>query len=80
MKKIAAAWTSLSLIQRIIIGLIIGTLLGLFAPKDIAVITLLGTLFVGALKAVAPLLVFFLVINALARTKARASMKTVIAL
>ena len=61
MKKIAEAWSSLSLIKRIIIGLVIGALLGAFGPKDLAVIEMLGTLFVSALKAVAPFLVFFLV-------------------
>lgn len=80
MNKIVQAWTSLSLIQRILIGLVIGTLLGIFGPADLSVITLLGQLFVGALKAIAPMLVFFLVINALARTKAPKSMRTVIAL
>ena len=54
MKAIVNAWTSLSLIKRIVIGLIIGALIGLFGPKDIIVIELLGTLFVNALKAVAP--------------------------
>lgn len=58
MKKIAEAWSSLSLIKRIIIGLVIGALLGAFGPKDLAVIEMLGTLFVSALKAVAPFLVF----------------------
>ena len=80
MKKLVAAWSSLSLIKRILVGLAIGILLGLFAPKDLAAISLLGDLFVGALKAIAPLLVFFLVINALARTKAPSSMKTVMVL
>lgn len=80
MKKLVAAWSSLSLIKRVLIGLAIGILLGLFAPKDLAAISLLGDLFVGALKAIAPLLVFFLVINALARTKAPSSMKTVMVL
>lgn len=80
MSKIVSWWTGMSLIQRILIGLVIGTLIGLFGPKDLTVISLLGDLFVGALKAIAPLLVFFLVINALGRTKAPASMKTVILL
>lgn len=86
MKTIVNAWTSLSLIQRIVIGLVIGTVLGvcasmgLFAPDDLAVVALLGSLFVSALKAIAPILVFFLVINAMARTKAPKSMRTVIAL
>ena len=80
MKAIVNAWTSLSLIKRILIGLIIGALIGIFGPKDLIVIELLGTLFVNALKAVAPLLVFFLVINALCRTKLPKSMKTIVTL
>ena len=80
MKKIAEAWSSLSLIKRIIIGLVIGALLGGFGPKDLAVIEMLGTLFVSALKAVAPFLVFFLVINALCHTKLPKSMKTIVVL
>lgn len=80
MKAIAKAWSSVSLIKRIIVGLVIGALIGLFGPKDIVVIELLGTLFVNALKAVAPLLVFFLVINALGRTKLPQSMKTIVIL
>lgn len=80
MKKIAEVWTSLSLIKRILIGLVIGALIGLFGPKDLIVVELLGTLFVNALKAVAPLLVFFLVINALCRTKLPTSMRTVVVL
>ena len=80
MKKIAEAWSSLSLIKRIIIGLVIGALLGAFGPKDLAVVEMLGTLFVSALKAVAPFLVFFLVINALCHTKLPKSMKTIVVL
>ena len=57
----------LSLVQRIIIGLIIGAVLGLLCPGA-SWISLLGKLFVGALKAIAPLLVFVLVISSLARS------------
>ncbi len=53
---------------------------GLVAPADIAIVELLGTLFVSALKAVAPVLVFFLVISALANAKTAGSMKTVVLL
>lgn len=60
MKTIARAWSSISLVKRIIIGLIIGALLGVFAPTGIEIISLLGTLFVSALKGVAPVLVFSL--------------------
>ena len=53
-------WYSISLVKRIIAGLIIGIILGMVVPQ-FSVIGLLGQLFVGALKAVAPILVFFLV-------------------
>ena len=61
-------WNSLSLIVRICIGLVIGAVLGLLLPgwKWVAV---LGTLFVGALKAIAPPLVFVLVASSLANAK-----------
>lgn len=80
MKTIARAWSSISLVKRIIIGLIIGALLGVFAPTGIEIISLLGTLFVSALKGVAPVLVFFLVISALANARAAGSMKTIVVL
>lgn len=64
MKKIWEAWTSVSLVIRILIGLIIGAMLGLIVPQATA-IGILGDIFVGALKAIAPLLVFFLVISSL---------------
>lgn len=79
-KRAGRAWNSISLIKRIVIGLVIGGALGLFAPAGIEFVELLGTLFVSALKAVAPILVFFLVISALANAKAAGSMKTVVVL
>ena len=59
-------WNRIGLVPRIIMGLAIGTLLGLFFPQA-GVIGILGELFVGALKALAPLLVFFLVMDSLAQ-------------
>lgn len=79
MKTLLAKWNSIGLIWRIVIGLVIGAVLGVCAG-GIEVITLLGTLFVGALRAVAPVLVFFLVISSLAHAKADGSMKTVVLL
>ena len=77
-------WNSISLIWRIVIGLVIGAVLGVcsqaFAWDQIMIIDPLGTLFVSALKAVAPVLVFFLVLSALANAKTAGSMKTVILL
>ena len=61
-------WNSLSLIVRICIGLVIGAILGLAVPGW-SWIAVLGTLFVGALKAIAPILVFVLVASSLANAK-----------
>lgn len=59
---------NLSLINRIIIGMAIGILLGITVP-EFTVFGMLGTVFVNALKAIAPLLVFFIVMSALAQHK-----------
>ena len=74
-------WNRISLIKRILLGLILGVILGVLIPSA-SVIGILGTLFVGALKALAPLLVFFLVMHSLARHKggSGSNMKTVIVL
>ncbi|MBQ5589293.1 MAG: serine/threonine transporter SstT, partial [Anaerotignum sp.] len=63
--NIIQKWNSISLVKRIICGLILGAILGMAVPQ-VSVIGILGTLFVGALKAIAPILVFFLVMAALA--------------
>lgn len=79
-KDLIRKWNSIDLIKRIAVGLVIGALLGVLAPKDVYVVELLGTLFVNALKGVAPILVFFLVISALANAKAVGNMKTILML
>ncbi|ENC6432505.1 TPA: serine/threonine transporter SstT [Aeromonas veronii] len=56
---------STSLVSQILVGLVFGILLALFAPEWAKTAGLLGSLFVGALKAVAPLLVFVLVMAAI---------------
>lgn len=66
MKNLVTRWNEISLVKRIICGLIIGIVLGLVAPQATA-LSLLGNLFVGALKAIAPILVLFLVMSALAK-------------
>ncbi len=68
MKNLISKWNNISLVKRIIVGLIVGIILGLTVPQ-FTVIALLGDLFVGALKAVAPILVFFLVMASLANAK-----------
>lgn len=65
MKKILKKYVETNLIIRIVIGLVIGALIGLFLPSW-AAIGFLGDIFVGALKAIAPVLVFVLVICSLA--------------
>ncbi|MGN1116082.1 MAG: cation:dicarboxylate symporter family transporter, partial [Candidatus Ornithomonoglobus sp.] len=65
MKKILKKYTETNLIIRIAIGLVIGALIGLFLPSW-SVIGIFGDIFVGALKAVAPVLVFILVVCSLA--------------
>jgi len=59
-------WTSTSLVLRIFIGLCIGLILGLTVPHWM-VIGLLGQVFVGALKAIAPILVAVLVAASIAK-------------
>ncbi len=66
MKTLFETWNRINLVSRIVVGIILGIILALIAPEALSGITILGTLFVSALKAVAPILVFVLVINALA--------------
>lgn len=61
--------SSVSLIKQIAVGLIIGILIAIFAPPAIPAVKIFGDLFVKALKGVAPVLVFFLVMNAMAQKK-----------
>ena len=62
-------------------GLVVGAVLGVAIP-GVSVISILGDLFVGALKALAPMLVFFIVMNALAHQKkgGKTNMSTVVVL
>lgn len=69
MKNIISKWNSVSIIKKIIVGLILGVILGVAFPDSIKPVTVLGSLFVGALKGIAPILVLFLVIDAIAQHK-----------
>lgn len=66
MTRFFKIWNRTPLIKRIAIGVVIGLFLGLLLPK-LSLIGLLGQMFVGGLKAIAPLLVFVLVANALSQ-------------
>ena len=61
-------WTGMSLVVRILIGLVIGAILGLVCPGWTAV-AILGKVFVSALKAIAPILVALLVASSIAKAK-----------
>ena len=82
MREIWRVWNKISLIQQIVLGLVIGIVLGVFFPKQLSGISLLGELFVGALKAVAPVLVLFLVMAAIVQHKSgqKTNMKSIIVL
>ena len=69
-------------ILQVVLGLCIGILLALVYPYDTSVLPTFGTLFVSALKAIAPLLVFVLVSAAIARHSkgVRTNMKPIIAM
>lgn len=68
MHPLIQKWNSLSLILRIFVGLVLGSILGLVCPQFTGV-SILGKLFVSGLKAVAPVLVAVLVTASIARAK-----------
>ncbi len=72
----------MSLVKRIIIGLIVGITLAVMAPEYAQPIGIFGSLFVGALKSVAPILVFFLVMSAISQHKSgqKTNMKSIVVL
>ncbi len=74
MKRLIDIYNETSLILRIIIGLISGILLGCFFPY-MNFMEVLGKLFVGALKGIAPILVFVLIVAALAKEKEKLDKK-----
>jgi len=72
--------TNTSLVLQIVIGIIAGVTLALFSPDIATSTSFIGDFFVKALKAVAPILVFILVVSAIANQKkgAHSSLKPVI--
>jgi serine/threonine transporter len=69
-------------VKRIIVGLIIGIVLAVTVPNAAKPIVILGSLFVGALKSIAPVLVFFLVMSAISQHRSghETNMKSIIIL
>ncbi len=55
-----------NLVLQIIVGIVLGILVGFFSKELASTVSILGSLFVGALKAIAPILVFVLVSTAIA--------------
>ncbi|WP_427137280.1 serine/threonine transporter SstT [Psychrobacillus psychrodurans] len=82
MKNLLVKWNQVSLVKRIVIGIIIGAILALTVPSGASWISILGSLFVGALKAVAPVLVLFIVMHAIAVHKSgkKTNMKSILGL
>ena len=82
MKKLMNSWKQMSLVKRIIIGLAIGIILAVTIPEQAKPIVIFGSLFVGALKSIAPILVFFLIMSAISQHKSghQTNMKSIIVL
>lgn len=82
MKKLLKKWNELSIVKRIILGLILGIILALTIPEKGKFIIIFGSLFVGALKSIAPILVFFLVMSAISHHKSghKSNMKSIVIL
>jgi len=82
MKSLLHKWNQLSLVTRIIVGIIIGVILAVSVPEGAKWVTIFGSLFVGALKAVAPVLVLFLVMHAISKQRSgqQTNMKSIIIL
>ncbi len=65
MKKLYEKWNKIPLILKIAVGLVVGAVIGIFLPQA-TFMSIFGDVFVGALKAIAPILVFVLIISSLA--------------
>lgn len=80
MKKFLFSWNKLGLVKQIVIGLLVGIVLAITIPDIASPVSILGTLFVGVLKAIAPILVLFLVISSIAQHQKnqKTNMKSII--
>ncbi|WP_050179686.1 serine/threonine transporter SstT [Domibacillus robiginosus] len=82
MRNILQKWNQVSLVKQILVGLVIGIILAVAIPEVAKPAAILGTLFVGALKAIAPVLVLVLVMSAIAQHKSghKTNMKSIVVL
>ena len=67
--KFAMPFLQGSLVKQILVGLVLGIILGMAAPEAAKGAGFLGTIFVTALKGVAPILVFVLVMSSIANQR-----------
>ena len=81
LSKVGKIYGETALIKLIAIGLVVGIILAIFVPAIIPAIAVFGKLFVNALKAVAPILVFVLVMNALSqKSESSSTMRPIVTL
>jgi serine/threonine transporter len=82
MKNLLLKWNQWSLVKRILVGMVVGVILALTIPDAAGWVSIFGTLFVSALKSVAPVLVLFIVMAAISRHQSgqQTNMKSIIAL
>lgn len=75
MRSLVNAYLRAGLVPMIVAALVIGTIIGVVAPSVGVGLGILGSIFVGALKAIAPVLVFFLVLAAVSGQKINADVR-----
>lgn len=75
MRSLVNAYLRAGLVPMIVAALVIGTIIGVVAPNVGLGLGILGSIFVGALKAIAPVLVFFLVLAAVSGQKINADVR-----
>lgn len=80
--NVLAKIASGSLVLQILVGIVAGILLAVFSETTALQVAFLGSLFVGALKAIAPILVFVLVASSIANQKigAQSNIRPIISL
>lgn len=67
-ENLVKKFASGNLILQIVVGIVLGVIIAMISSDFANLVSILGTLFVGALKAIAPVLVFVLVASAIANT------------